>query len=342
MKIAQIAPCWLTVPPHGYGGTELVVAHLANGLVDRGHDVTLFASGGSVTKAKLVSYYDEPPGTIAIVANPFADLPHVLQAYSHAGEFDLIHDHTSPLGISIGAHISQPPVVHTLHGPPFAPDAKPIYELIGKQLHVVAISQYQRAGMPELNYAGVVYNGIDLNDYPFRKEKEDYLLFLGRMSPQKGAHLAIDAATRLGRRLIIATKIAEPVEEEYFEKEVKPVLTDKVEMLGEISVEEKADLYSRATCTLMPIQWPEPFGLVMTESMACGTPVAAYRNGSVPEIIEDGVSGFIVEDQDGLMRAIERVGEIDPAACRARVEALFSTTAMLDGYESVYQKVLSS
>lgn len=342
MKVALIAPCWLTVPPQGYGGTELVVAHLADGLAGRGHDVTLFASGGSRTKAKLVTYYEEPPGTISIVTNPLAELPHILQAYSHAGEFELIHDHTSPLGPSIGAHLDSPPVVHTLHGPPFAPDAKPVYEQIGRRLHIVAISEYQRLGFPELNYAGVVYNGIALDDYPFRPDKEDYLLFLGRMSPQKGVHLAVEAANRLGRRLVIATKIAEPVEKEYFDEKVKPLLTDDVEIVGELSVADKANLYGRAACTLMPIQWPEPFGLVMTESMACGTPVVAFRNGSVPEIVDDGVTGFIVEDLDAFVEAVARAGEIDAAACRAHVEARFSTKAMVDGYLSVYEKVLAA
>lgn len=317
-----------------------MVAHLADGLVERGHDVTLFASGGSVTEARLEVYYDEPPGTISIVTNPLAELRHVLNAYSHAAEFELIHDHTSPLGISIGAHLERPPVVHTLHGPPDAPDNKPIYEFIGRRLHVVAISEYQRSVMPELNYAGVVYNGINLSEYQLRSDKEDYLLFLGRMSPQKGVHLAVEAAKRLNRRLIITTKIVEPEEKSYFEEKVKPLMTDDIEILGEISIAEKSALYGRAACTLMPIQWAEPFGLVMTESMACGTPVVAFRNGSAPEIVEDGVTGFVVDDLDGFVAAVDRAGEIDAATCRDRVERLFSTKAMVDGYERVYEKVL--
>lgn len=340
MKIAQIAPCWLTVPPHGYGGTELVVSHLTEGLVERGHDVTLFASGGSTTKAKLVTYYDDPPGTIAIVTDPMVELPHVLGAYARAPEFDIIHDHSAPIGPSIGAFLAGPPVVHTLHGPPDDPNAKPVYDVIGRRLHLVAISDHQRQSVSHLNYAGVVYNGISVDDYPVLTTKDDYLLFLGRMSPQKGVHLAVETARRLGRRLIITTKIVEPVEKEYFEEKVKPLLTKDVEIRGEITLAEKAELYGRAACTLMPIQWPEPFGLVMAESMACGTPVVAYRNGSVPEIVEDGVTGFIAGDLEEFVAAVERAGEIDPAACRERVERLFSTKAMVDGYEAVYEKVL--
>lgn len=342
MRIAQLAPCWITVPPKGYGGIELVVAHLADGLSERGHDVTLFASGGSKTKGKLVSYYDTPPGTVRLATRPFDELPHVLHAYSYAREFDIFHDHTFPLGASIGAHLTPPPkVVHTIHGPMEDEQMRELYEFVGKSLHLVAISNYQRNGAPHLNYAGTVYNGIDVGSYKFRESKQDYLLFLGRMSPQKGAHVAAECARRLGMRLIMATKMAEPQEKEYFEAEVRPRLTERVELLGEISFEEKVDLYANAFCTLMPIQWPEPFGLVMTESMACGTPVVAFRNGSVPEIIEDGVNGFIAEDLDGFVQAVGRTDEIRPSECRRVVEEKFSVPAMIDGYEAAFEKALS-
>lgn len=340
MKIAVIAPCWIAVPPAGYGGIELVVALLADGLVDQGHDVTLFASGGSTSKAKVDSYYETPPGTLRLVTDPIAELPHVLNAYSHAKKFDLIHDHSSPFGCSIGAHLESPPVVHTLHGPLFDERAREIYQLIDGRLHLVSISDFQRQGAPSLRYAATVYNGIDTDTYPFREAKEDYLLFLGRMSEQKGAHIAVEVAKTLGRRLIIATKIAEPGEHQYFEERVKPLLTDDVEMVGEISLKDKVELYANAACTLMPIQWPEPFGLVMTESMACGTPVVAFRNGSVPEIIDDGVTGFIVEDEGAFVEAVSRVDTINPAACRASVEERFSAKAMTAGYEAVYRSVI--
>ncbi|MGH2768201.1 MAG: glycosyltransferase family 4 protein [Actinomycetota bacterium] len=340
MRIAQIAPCWLTVPPRGYGGTERVISCLADGLAARGHEVTLFAAGGSGTSAKLVSYYEKPLGMVALVGQPFLELPHVLDAYARAEEFDVIHDHTFPFGPSIGAHLPRPPVVHTLHGPPWYPNVKPIYQFLARRLHYVAISQYQRIRFPELNYAATVYHGIDLDSYPFRSANDGYLLFVGRMSPEKGPELAVEAARRLRRRLVMVVKMIEPAEEEYFESTVRPLLTGSEQILGEISAEEKMKLYAGASCTLMPIQWPEPFGLVMVESMACGTPVVAFRNGSVPEIIEHGKTGFIADDLDELVALAARGEEIDPAACRERVEKRFSLETMLDGYEAVFSKLV--
>lgn len=341
MRIAQVAPCWITVPPRGYGGIELVVALLADELVERGHEVTLFASGGSTTKGKLVSYYDVPPGTTRLVEDPLAELPHVLSAYIRAEDFEVIHDHSSPIGCSLGALLDSPPVAHTIHGPLFDARPREIYSLIHERVGLVSISDYQREGIPNIRYSATVYNGIDLEAYPFREQKQDYLLFLGRMSEQKGAHTAVEVAKRLGRKLVIATKIAEPGEKEYFESRVKPLLTGDEEILGEISLAEKVELYANAACTLMPIEWPEPFGLVMTESMACGTPVVAFRHGSVPEIIQDNVTGYIADDFEGFVEAVNRAEQIEPAACRASVKEKFSVEAMTDGYESVYRGLMS-
>lgn len=341
MKIAQIAPAWLPIPPPGYGGIELVVAYLADGLVERGHDVTLFACGGSQTKAKLVTYYDKPSHTDELVSFPLRELPHVLNAYNRGSEFDVIHDHSFPIGTTIGAFLDKPPVVHTMHGPTEDERARAIYELFGKRVGLVSISKYQMKGAPDLNYIGTVYNGVDVNKYTFREKKEDYLLFLGRMSPQKGPHLAAEVARQLDRRLILATKMVEAGEKQYFEQEVKPRLTDKMEVLGEITHQEKVDLYAGAAATLMTITWPEPFGLVMTESMACGTPVIAFRHGSVPEIIEDGVTGFIADDVEEFVEKTKRASEISSAACRKSVEEKFSVGAMIDGYEAVYERALS-
>lgn len=342
MRIAQIAPAWLPVPPPGYGGIELVVAYLSDGLAERGHDVTLFACGGSRTKAKLVTYYDKPSHTDELLTDPLRELPHVLNAYNRAAEFDIIHDHSFPVGTTIGAFLSSPPVVHTMHGPTEDDRQRELYTLLGNRIDLVSISNYQRRGAPDLNYVGTVYNGIDLNAYSFRETKDDYLLFLGRMSPQKGAHLAAEVARRLGRRLILATKMVEPGEKSYFDSEVKPRLTNRVEVLGEITLAEKVELYANAACTLMPIQWPEPFGLVMTESMACGTPVVAFRHGSVPEIIEPGVNGFIADEIDEFASFVERSGEIKSSECRRVVEEKFSTDAMVRGYEAIYTQSLSA
>jgi glycosyltransferase involved in cell wall biosynthesis len=339
LRVAQIAPCWLTVPPTGYGGIEAMVARLTDALVDRGHDVTLFASGGSQTKGHLVSVYDEAPGMAQAVANPAMEVPHLLEAYEQAGDFDVVHDHTFPTGPSIGTAVEDAGVVHTIHGPPAHPDARPVYERLGKRINLVAISDFQRELTPEVRYAATVYNGIDVDRHPYSDDKDDFLLFIGRMSPEKGAHLAARVANRLDRRLLIAGKMAEPDERAYFESEVEPHLNDQVEYVGQADEDTKLDLYSRAEATLMPIQWAEPFGLVMIESMACGTPVVALRNGSVPEIVDHGVTGYVADDLDAFADAVQRVGTLDPADCRAEVEARFSTEAMVSGYEGVYARV---
>ena len=339
LNIGLLAPCWLTVPPDGYGGIEVMVARLADGLVDRGHDVTLFASGGSETKAALESPYDEPPGMAQAVDKPYLEFAHVLDAYDQAGRFDVLHDHTFPIGPSIGSRVEETAVVHTVHGPPAHPSARPIYSRLGDRVHLVAISDFQRQLTPEVQYTATVHNGVDVQRHPWRAEKEDFLLFVGRMNPEKGVHLAAEAANQLGRRLLIAGKMAEPEEEAYFHAQVEPHLSDEIEYLGQIDEPTKLDLYSRAAATLMPIQWAEPFGLVMVESMACGTPVVALRNGSVPEIVEDGVSGFVADDMAEFCAAIDRVDTIDPGECRRRVAEHFSIDAMVAGYEEVYASV---
>ena len=336
LRIAQIAPCWLTVPPKGYGGIEAMVSRLADGLVERGHHVTLFASGGSSTKAELVSVYDEAPGMAEAVDKPYLEFLHLLNAYDQSARFDVIHDHTFPVGPSIGSQVERAAVAHTVHGPPAHPSARAIYAHLGERIHLVAISDFQRQATPEVSYTATVHNGIDIDRHPFRVDKEDFLLFVGRMSPEKGAHVAAQVATRLGRRLVIAGKMSEPAERAYFDTEVRPCLSDDVEYIGEADDELKLDLYGRAAATLMPIQWPEPFGLVMVESMACGTPVVALRNGSVPEIVDDGVTGFVADDIDGFVEAVGRIDTIDPAACRKAAETRFSTGAMVSGYEAVY------
>ena len=337
MRIAQIAPCWFPVPPQGYGGIESMVASVADGLVERGHDVTLFASGGSGTQAQVVSYHEEAPGIAKSAEDPFMELPHVLNAYARAGEFDVIHDHTFPLGPSVGAHLGgQPPIIHTVHGPPDHPSLRPLYQLLNGRIRLVAIGEHQRQATPELEYAATVHNGISVHRYPYQESGGDYLLFVGRICEEKGPHLAAEVARRLGRRLIMAGKMQEPPEREFFEAEVKPRLDGNMEFVGEIEEQEKQSLYANAFCTLMPIQWAEPFGLVMVESLACGTPVVALRAGAAAEIVDDGVTGYVVDDVDAMVEAVGRVDSLDRRACREAVEKRFSTEAMLDGYEEVY------
>jgi glycosyltransferase involved in cell wall biosynthesis len=340
MRIAQVCPPWLAVPPKGYGGIEWVVALLADGLAEAGHDVTLFATGDSRTKARLEFVFEEAPGSRQI-NDPTLDATHTLFALRDARErFDLLHVHT-PFSALAAAIETGVPTVHTLHGS-FTPDMKRLYALVGDRAWYVAISQAQRGFEPGLRYAGVVYNGIDTDFYPLNERKDDFVLFLGRAAPEKGWRRAIDAAKLAGERLVSAVKIAHPTEEEEWETNIKPVLPSDFEVMGEISQEDKVDLLRRAKAVLFPIDWQEPFGLVMTEAMACGTPVIATPRGSVPEVIDDGVTGWIVDVDDYPEQAAERLGrlpEIDPAACRARVQRFFSKESMVAGYERVFETI---
>jgi glycosyltransferase involved in cell wall biosynthesis len=251
-----------------------------------------------------------------------------------------VHTPFSALAAAIETGV---PTVHTLHGS-FTPEMSRLYSLVGDRASYVAISQAQRGFNPDLRYAGVVYNGIDMSFYTLKEEKEDFVLFLGRAAPEKGWRRAIDTAMLAGERLVSAVKIAHPTEEEEWETNIKPVLPSDFEVMGEISQEDKVDLLRRAKAVLFPIDWPEPFGLVMTESMACGTPVIATPRGSVPEVIEDGVTGWIVDVETYAEQAAERLkhlGEIDPRACRERVQRLFSKEAMVAGYERVFEEVVT-
>lgn len=336
LKIAQIAPPWYPIPPTGYGGIELVVSLLADGLVDAGHDVTVFASKDSKTKAKLEYVYDVAPS--ADIGRIAPEIIHIMPAYLRHEEFDILHDHSGKVGPAI-ANFIPTPMLHTLHGP-FNEENKRYYRSVNHGIWFNSISDYQASCCPDLNYVGTIYNSVNPDWYPFSAEKEDYLLFLGRMNPEKGAAIAIEVANRLQMRIVVATKMTEPMEIEHFEKDVKPLIGPNTELMGELTLEEKADIIKRAKATLFPIQWPEPFGLVMIESMVCGTPVIAWRNGSVPEVVSDGVSGFIVESTDEMAAAVRRLDEIDPAACRKWVVDNFSDRVMVQRYRDAYRRIL--
>jgi len=339
VRIAVIAPPWYPVPPSGYGGIEWVVALLADGLTDRGHEVTLFAPPGSRTEARLVPPLGEVPPE-ELIGDPWYEAAHAVSAYERGHEFDILHDHTGPVGASIGA-MSDCPTVHTLHGP-FTDQTRMLYRRIAHGHWFVAISESQRSMAPEnLRWAGVVYNGIPLDHYPFREDKDDFLFFLGRADEEKAPHLAIQAARRAGRRLVMCVTTKNEREQAYWADKVEPLLSDDVEVRGECDQEQKADLLGRAAALLFPIQWAEPFGLVMTEAMACGTPVVAWRNGSVPEVVADGETGFVVSSVEEMAAAIARVGDLDPHVMRARVKERFSAEGMVAGYERVYQRVLA-
>jgi len=339
MRIAVIAPPWYPVPPSGYGGIEWVVALLADGLTDRGHEVTLFAPPGSETEAELVPPLREVPPE-ELIGDPWYEAAHSVSAYEQGEGFDILHDHTGPVGASIGA-MRDALTVHTLHGP-FTDQTSMLYRRIARRHWFVAISHSQRSmGPPKLRWGGVVYNGIPTDRYPFREDKEDFLLFLGRADEEKAPHLAIEAARRAGRRLVMCVTTKNQRERAYWAEQVEPLLDDDVEVRGECDQEQKAELLARAAALLFPIQWPEPFGLVMTEAMACGTPVIAWRNGSVPEVVADGQTGVVVSSVEEMAAAVDRVGELDPRVIRERVQERFSAEAMVTSYERIYQRVLA-
>jgi glycosyltransferase involved in cell wall biosynthesis len=339
MNIAVLAPCWFPVPPTGYGGIEWIVSLLADGLVEAGHDVTLFASGDSHTKAKLAAIFPVAPSEW--IGRSFWELRHALHCYEHADEFDVINDHSGPFAGALSAAVDTP-VVHTVHGPL---DGEPgeLYDQmtrVAPNLGLISLSLNQRKPRPGYNWIANVPNALDLSVYPFRPQRGDYLLFLGRMSPDKGAHRAVAVAMEAGLPLKIAGKMREPKEREYFDQFVAPHLGDGIEFLGEVSHGEKVELLQHARATLFPIEWEEPFGLVMIESMACGTPVIATARGAVPEVIEHGRSGVIVEDYRIIPAALEEADRIDPMECRRYVEERFSPLRMVHDYVQAYTTAL--
>ena len=337
MRIAQIAPPFLTVPPDGYGGIELVVAHLADGLVARGHDVTLFASGGSHTSARLHSPLERAPGPTAL-GDGYLNLAHLVDAYQRCGGFDVIHDHTA-LGVAIAAAADvRPAVVHTLHGP-WTDSAKAFYGRVDHRVALVAISEAQRSMNDAVKYAGVVPNGIDVDSIPFRDDKDDYLVFVGRCNPEKGPEIAVEVARKVGLPLVMVVKRSEPHEQAHWEAVVEPVLTGDEAIHDDVAPGDLAPLVAGARAMVFPIQWEEPFGLVITEAMACGTPVITRPYGAATELVDDGVTGFLCETVDDMVDAVGRLDTISAAACRERVERRFSKDAMVDGYGQIFERV---
>jgi glycosyltransferase involved in cell wall biosynthesis len=336
LRIAQVAPPWFAVPPTGYGGAEWVVSLLTEGLVDCGHDVTLFASGGSRTAARFHCTFDVAPS--AEIGDPIVELRHLVQAYDRWREFDIIHDHTA-LGLLAGATLPVP-VVHTVHGPA-TERMYALYRDLGPRVHLVAISRHQASTLPPNCAVDVIYNGIDVARYPFSEQHGDYLLFVGRMSPEKGPVQAVEIAKRAGLPLRMLIKVNEQPEKEYFESAVLPAMEGAdVHIQYQAPHEEKAEAYRGALATLFPIQWPEPFGLVMTESMATGTPVIAFRNGSAPEVIEHGKTGFLCDDVDSAVEATRHLRELDRKHSRERVELHFGSALNVLRHEALYRRIL--
>lgn len=341
MRIAQIAPLWESVPPPAYGGTELVVSLLTDELVRRGHEVTLFASGDSTSLARLVSVHPRALRLdTAVKEYSVYELLQLAQVYQQAKEFDIIHSHINYAALPI-AQLVRTPTLHTLHGV-FTSDSEKLFSYARQQPYV-SISNAQREPRLGLNYIATVYNSIDVNAHKFYAIPQDplYLAFLGRMSPEKGPHLAIEIAKRSGWHLKMAGKI-DRVDVDYFEQEVKPHIDGKqIEFLGEANHVQKNALMGGAVATLFPITWREPFGLVMIESMAAGTPVIAMKRGAAAEVIAHGQTGFLCQTVEDCLTALEQVPELDRAACRKHVLQNFSVQRMVDGYEAVYRQILT-
>lgn len=338
MKIAQIAPLWERVPPVTYGGTELVVSRVTDELVRRGHEVTLFASGDSETLARL-----EAPSPRALRLDPeikehvMYELMGANYAYQRAAEFDIIHSHVGAWSLALASLVSTP-TVHTLHGI-FTPDNIKVYNQHRTQSYI-SISNAQRQF--DLNYVATVYNGIRIEDFPFFAQPQEppYLAFLGRFSPEKGPQHAIAIAKQTGWRLKMAGKV-DVVDSKFFEQEIAPHIDGKqIEFLGELNHTQKADLLGNAAITLFPITWSEPFGLVMIESMATGTPVIAMNLGSAPEVIAHGETGFICQSYEEMAQMVPKALELDRYQCREHVANNFTVTQMVDGYEAVYEKIV--
>lgn len=340
MRIAQVAPLFESVPPKAYGGTERVVSYLTEELVRLGHEVTLFASADSVTAARLIAPVAQSirpvPGNQDWLAYHAIQMDALRQ---HAREFDVVHFHTDVLHFPTALLLGLPHLT-TLHGRLDLPQLSPLLRHFSAS-PLVSISDAQRLPQADANWAGTVYHGLPADLYQPSMRAEEYLLFLGRTSPEKRLDRAIDIARRCGMPLVIGAKV-DPADTAYFQREIAPLLeAPDVQFLGEVGQREKHELLSHAKALLFPIDWPEPFGLVMIEAFSCGTPVVAYRNGSVPEIIDDGVTGFIVADQEEAVDAARRIGSIDRAACRAAFERRFTVTHMAQAYLRIYERLLS-
>jgi glycosyltransferase involved in cell wall biosynthesis len=339
MRIAIMAPPWFPIPPPRYGGIEWVVALLADGLVDAGHDVTLFATGDARTRAKVEASFRE--ARPLEIGRTWTELEHVLKGIARAGDFDVVNDHTGPLGAVLGG-LAGTPFLHTVHGTLTGEVGKLYSQIaaVAPGVGLISLSLNQRKPCPDLRWVANIPNALDLSAYPVHPHRGDYLLYLGRLSPDKGCHRAIEVAEEVGAPLKIAGKMHDAAEKYYFETEVRPRLSERVQYLGEVSHGEKVDLLQNARATLFPIQWEEPFGLVMIESMACGTPVIATRRGAVPEVVADGRTGIVVDEASQFAAALDAADALDPLECRRYVEERFAPARMVRDYEAAYRAVL--
>jgi len=341
MRIAQVAPLYESVPPKLYGGTERVVSYLTEELVRQGHDVTLFASGDSVTRARLVAPTRRSLRLDAMCVDQLAHHMLLLEAvFRDTRTFDVLHFHIDYLHFLLSKRQATPHVT-TLHGRLDLPDLQPLYRGF-PGVPLISISNAQRVPLPHANWVGTVYHGLPRDLYTFRERPGGYLAFLGRISPEKRLDRAIQIARRIGMPIKIAAKV-DSVDREYFEARIAPLINDRrVEYVGEVGEAEKDEFLGNAYALLFPIDWPEPFGLVMIEAMACGTPVIAYRRGAVPEVVDDGRTGFIVDSLEDAVSAAERVSGLDRRRCRAVFEERFTAERMVRDYVAIYTRLVGA
>jgi glycosyltransferase involved in cell wall biosynthesis len=338
LRIGLIAPPWVPVPPTTYGGTELVVDTLARGLADDGYDVTLVATSDSTCPVRTIAIFDTPPRPMNTTAE---ELRHVQGAYAALeGRVDLIHDHTILGPVWARSAGVETPIVMTLHGPILDLNHDVLAE-IGRSVRLTAISHRQSELAGDLPFRDVIHHGLDPTRFEPGPGDGGYLMFVGRMSFEKGVRDAVLIARGAGLPIIVASKMREDVEIEYFEREIRPIADSSVVLVGELSPQQRDALLRSAIALVNPIAWEEPFGLVMTEAMALGTPCIVTPHGAAPEIVQDGITGFVVDDVDQGVAAVARIGEIDRAACRASVEGYFSARRMVQQYEDLYADVLA-
>ena len=342
LKIAQIAPLWFPIPPKKYGGTERIISYLTEELTKRGHRVTLFASADSKTKAKLASVSKKGLVSRKIPWDDWCwnNFNYSL-VFKEAKKFDIIHSHWTPLGIFFEQFVKTP-VLHTFHNTPIKTDHRwQILKYYKKDSNVVFVSRKQKRNAPfSFKNQWVVYNGVDFSQFKFKKEPKDHLVWIGRISKKKGIENAILAAKKSKKKILLAGQI-QPKEKDYFEKRIKPHLSKKVKYVGELSQKDLSDFYGPAKVLLYPIEWEEPFGLVVIEAMACGTPVIAFKKGSMPEIIKNGKTGFLVQDVPQMIKAIKNIDRIKREDCRKRVEKYFNYKKMVDNYEKIYYQLIT-
>jgi glycosyltransferase involved in cell wall biosynthesis len=345
MRILQIAPPWFTVPPNNYGGVEEIVSLLTEGLVSKGHDVSLVAAAGSQTDAHLHTILAETP----LLADPEREmnrLLHAFGAYRIGTSFDIIHDHSGQTGLVIGALQSRVPVVHTAHNAFDCGPVAQLYSAVGDKVAVVAVSAAQASiAPPGAKVAEVIRNSISVDRFPFHQHSRaggDYLAYIGRSNRNKGPEVAVEVALRLNMPIRMMVKVDEPHEKEYWQQHVVPLLEKvQAEVILTGTQKDKCELLAGAAVTLFPVCWNEPFGLVPVESMACGTPVVAFRRGGVVETIADGVTGLLVDpgDIDAMCRAVSTAASLSPLACRRHVERAFGSARMVDEYEKLFHRI---